>query len=114
MSCRRALSMTFAVFEIYPDGREYDTGKTLSISSAESAEIMNRRGYDRTDKDPIDSYAIIISLFTKLYTFSIGTNGFALTWEENQEFQNGRLGWAGPREPAIRCGGDWWRIKRIV
>ena len=90
----------FAVFELFSDGKEYDTGRTFIVDKGK------------------DQYYIITDMFTQLYQFTIGPNGFILHWERDQngnllEFEAGRIYWAGPRPPALNCGGNWWRIKKI-
>jgi hypothetical protein len=101
MACDKADKITFAVYELYPDGREFDTGRTFTI-----------------DKDRVDYY-IVADMFNALYNYSIGPNGFQVVWDKDEagnpkRHTNGFLHWAGPRPPAQPIGGNWWRIKRVV
>lgn len=112
MSCLYSKEITFAVYEFDSTGKEHNTGKTFSINKEENDAYMKKIGYGPS-ADRIDDYGIILALFTKLYTFDIGPNGFRIIWDENTH-ESGNLYWSGPREPAIRCGGNWWRIKRIT
>lgn len=116
MTCK-SNSLTFAVFELYADGREYDTGKKFTITSKDSDNIMHSLGF-YTPRERIEEAAILLSMFNKVYDFTIGLNGFQLTWDTDEAgrpmtYQSGRLHWGGPRPPAASIGGNWWRI-RIV
>lgn len=110
MTCKPT-AMTFEVYEIYPDGREHNTNKTLHITKEESDAELTRRGWGYRIADGLDEISIVLLMFERVYGFSIGMNGFALTWEDDK---NAIISWGGPREPAIRCGGSWWRLKRIT
>ena len=118
MACDKALAYTFAVYDFYPDGTECDTGKTFSITKEENDEIMKKFGYGHSDT-AIDDYGILLIMFKKLFEFTIGPNGFRIIWDTDENgiakrHVSGNLYWGGPREPAIRCGGNWWRLRRVV
>lgn len=113
MACNKAQEIAFIVHELYPDGRKAE-GKILTVSKAENDEL----GYSVANgyAEGIDKRAIVLILFRKLYNFTIGPNGFQIKWdigcEEN--YGSGVLYWPGPlAQQAIKCGGSWWRIKRI-
>jgi hypothetical protein len=113
MACDKALTYTFAVHELYPDGSEDSSYKVFSVSKAESDAMMRKFGYYCTP-DVIDDYGILLTMFDKLFGFTIGPNGFSLTWDLGKRHISGSIGWPGPRPPAIRCGGAWWKLRRIV
>lgn len=118
MSCGFATSMTFAVYELYPDGREDPSYKTFSINKDENDTIMRKIGYCPS-ADKIDDYGLVLVMFEKLFNFTIGLNGFVLTWDvdengDTKRYVSGSIGWVGPRAPAIRCGGKYWAIRRIT
>lgn len=94
--------MTFAVYELYPDGTEFNTQRTFTTHGAED-----------------NNYSMIVTMFNKLYQFTIGPNGFQIVWDKDDNgdpltFQSGSLYWGGPRPPAAPIGGSWWRIKRVT
>lgn len=102
MACTKAKSMTFAVYELYPDGSEFDTGRTFTTKGADEGD-----------------YYMVINMFKTLYQFTIGPNGFQIVWDKDEHGEpmpltNGFLHWGGPRPPAQPIGGNWWRIKRIA
>lgn len=117
MSCAKAQEMTFDVYDLYPDGRESDTCKTFSVSKKESNDMLTKFGFFINNPDEIEDNGILIIMFHKLFNFTIGPNGFRLTWELDpngvpRRFESALLSWPGPRAPAYQCGGAWWRIKR--
>lgn len=112
MFCSSAQEMTFAVYELFSDGRECDTNKTFSISKEESDKILQKFGH-YPSATTIDSAGIVLILFHKLYNFTVGCNGFTLQWEKPYEI--GYLYWGGPINPeATRCGGRCWKIIRRI
>lgn len=118
MACNKAPIYTFAVYDFYPDGTECDTGKTFSITKAENDEIMKKFGYGFSP-ETIDDYGILLIMFKKLFDFTIGPNGFRIVWDQDEagnlkHHVSGCLYWAGPRQPAVQIGGNWWRIKRLT
>jgi len=89
------------VYELYPDGAEFDTGRTFTIRTEDG------------------DYTIVTAMFNALYRFTIGPNGFRIIWDNDENGNplrmiSGQLNWVGPRPPAAPIGGMWWRIKRIV
>lgn len=117
MPCDIAPSMKFAVYDFLPDGTECNTGKTFSISKQENDDILRKFGYHIGES--IDENALVLMMFHKLFTFTIGPNGFRVVWDKNEDgdpmrFVSGCFYWHGPRAPACQIGGNWWRIKRLV
>lgn len=110
--------MIFALYDYYPDGSECDTGKTFSVTKQESDEAMDRFNFGKTEN--IDDYGILLVMFKKIFNFTIGPNGFRIVWDTMPDgtqgkYVSGRLYWPGPANPnAIKCGGYWWKIKRIT
>lgn len=117
MPCKEATSYTFAVYDIWPDGTECDTGKIFSITIEENRRIMEKFGYG--SGGGIDDYGILLVMFDKLFGFTIGPNGFVLKWDRDEldvpkRYVSGKLHWGGPRLPAAQIGGFWWGIKRVA
>lgn len=112
MACDKSKEMIFAVYELYPDGKEHDTGRTFTIDKQKNDELMKKIRWEPSSG--IDDYGIVLALFTSLYTFDIGPNGFSIRWDNNERFTSGYLYWPGPRAPACAIGGNWWKIKRIT
>jgi hypothetical protein len=116
MACDKTSTMTFRVYELYPNGKEADEGKIFTISKEENDEYLTKLNW-RHSVDQIDDTGIILAIFNKLYTFSIGPNGFTIVWDKDQygtpqRYTSGYLYWPGPRKPAIQCFGNVWRIVR--
>src|SRR5277367_6371894 len=113
MPCDIAASMKFAVYDFFPDGTECNTGKIFSINKKENDEILVQHHY--APGQAIDENAIVLMMFHKLFTFTVGVNGFRIVWDKNEDgtpmrFVSGCFYWPGPRAPACAIGGNWWRI----
>jgi hypothetical protein len=113
MSCGKPTSFTYAVYELWPDGTEHDTKKSFQIDQQISNAALTKRGWDyRIGNDgAIDNFAIVLTMFETCYKFDVGLSGFTIKWEDNN---TALVNWGGPREPAIRCGGDWWKLRRVI
>jgi hypothetical protein len=112
MHCSSAKEMVFSVYELFSDGRAHDTNKTFSVSKQESDDILRKFGH-YPDATAIDSAGIVLTLFHKVYNFTVGCNGFVIQWEIPYEI--GYLYWRGPANPeATPCGGRCWKIVRKV
>lgn len=119
MPCVKSLNMTFDVYEVYPDGKDYDTGKSFSISKKENDDIVSKFGWIPSIST-LDNIGIQLIMFDKLYGFTVGPNGFSLIWDLDKDgkpltFISGRLYWPGPiSHNACKIGGDWWKLKRRI
>ena len=120
MACASAKLVRFSVCELYADGKESDITKEVSISKEESDNALSAHHWSYLIKDDgFHDWGIILVMFEKLYGFTIGPNGFTIEWDKDEYgtskiLTDGYLHWSGPREPAIRCGGRWWRIRRVA
>src|ERR1700744_3488684 len=94
MSCKdNTQEMTFAVYELFPDGSKNEDYKTIKVSPQKSKEIMDK--YQIRIREAIDDYAIILIVFEELYNFTIGPNGFKINW--NEIYKDGFFHWIGPQ-----------------
>ncbi len=111
--------MTFAVYEVCSDGKEHTEYKTFSISKEDNDKVLSNIGWSCYIGNGIADNGILLVMFSKLYNFSIGPNGFRIEWDEDENgnkkrFSNGYVSWVGPRPPAAQIGGKWWKICRVV
>lgn len=116
MACASDKEISFMVYELYPDGSKAE-GKPISISKQDNDEMMNKFGY-APNENGLDNYGIVLTIFHKIYNFTIGLHGFNIRWDTDENgqqlmFKSGCIYWPGPRAPAYNCGGEWWRIERI-
>jgi hypothetical protein len=96
---------TFAVFEIYPDGMEEEVGTiTLPKNSQDVKSILYKYNLSNFIGDYYGKdyrYAIILTVFEKIYGFTKGLNGFYLGWDITDIV--GTISWRGPT----------WKIRKI-
>jgi len=97
---------TFAVYELYPDGREEEVG-TISVDQNDSIAMKTLlRKYNLDDSyynlDSIYRYAIILSMFEQIYGFTKGMNGYILEWSDHKK-----------TSAVINWRIDTWRIRKI-
>jgi hypothetical protein len=96
---------TFAVFEIFPDGKEEEVGViTLAPNSREVRNILYKYGMsgyvgDYYGKDY--RCAIVLTMFEQIYGFTKGLNGFDLYWDNPHI--SGTIEWRVPT----------WKIRKI-
>lgn len=109
MFCKDAQSMTFVIYELFPDGKEGEA-KEFTITKQENDERLTKLGY-YPDVN-ITSSGVLLVMFNKLYNFTVGASGFSIKWDV--ELESGHCFWPGPRAPACTIGGNWWKIKRIT